>query len=283
MKAYTKQITDAEYFASPEMSKHTLDDFVADPWGFFRRLRDGIHEDTDTAAFAFGRAVHTAVLTPDALADTIAVQPAEIKTRRGKEWDKFSAENAGKTILTGKDFDRMTNLAETLKECDLAQSILNISEERELAIFWTAQGFEDIPLKSKIDALSVADGVCDVVIDLKTCSDASPDAFLKSCDAFGYDIQAAFYMDACEALYGTRPKAFAFVCAESEYPFTPAVYTFDADSDFIKAGRYGYISALKQYRAFRDKEIPVPVGYTGHNLDLPPWSKRLRAIKGDAQ
>lgn len=280
MKAQIQNITDAEYFASLRMSKHSLDEFSKNPWGFLKARAEGVVKDDDeTGSLLFGGAVHVAVLQPEKVADAIAICPETIKARRGKEWEKFSVENDGKLILKGDEFNKMQAAAESIKASELAYKLIGVSEMRETAIFWTADGFDDVPLKSKIDAMSVVDGKCDLVIDLKTTKDASPEAFAKSCETYGYHRQAAFYLDAVSALYGKMPDGFVFVVVENEYPFTPAVYTFDWDSEFILAGRAGYLSQLREYHEFSTGEKVVPTGFAEHNLPLPAWSKDLARLK----
>src|SRR5262245_45395032 len=51
----------------------------------------------DTTLFGVGRAIHAGILQPECLSLDFAV--FEGKTRRGKAWDKFEAENADRTIL----------------------------------------------------------------------------------------------------------------------------------------------------------------------------------------
>lgn len=269
-----------EYFSSPAISKHTLDDFERNPWGFFRRLaEDKKAEELDTPALAFGKALHTAFLQPQLADAETAVIPAEIKVKRGKVWEEFASENAGKTIISQDQNDALQGALSTLAKFKPATEILAASPDifREISIFWKHAKFPEIQLKSRLD-FAAANGR--VIGDLKTCADASPAGFAKACDAYGYARQAAFYLDATLAATGVAPEVFAFICIEKEYPFTPALYTFDADSDFINAGRVGYLVALKKFNDFSAQKFDeMPVGFSEHNLDLPPWNadyKRYR-------
>jgi len=273
-------LPDAVYFAADGISKHTLDQFEKNPWAFFRRLADVKPAPVEeTPALAFGTAVHCAILTPDKLADTVVAQPEDITYRRGKAWDIFKASNAGKTILTQDQMDCLLGLTETLKKFEPAKEILEAcsSDNREVATFWTHAKFPDLQLKSKLDFISDNGAL---VGDLKTCQDASPAGFAKACDQFAYARQAAFYLDAIEAATGKAPSVFAFLAIEKEYPFTPALYTFDADSDFINTGRIGYLLALRKYNEFAKQDFDkIPVGYSEHNLNLPAWNADLKRYK----
>jgi len=277
MNNCAKKISDEVYFASPEMSKHALDAFEKNPWGWLKAKEEGkTLGDEQTPAMIFGTAVHCAVLEAKEFETKACVLPDEIPVRRGAKYEVFVKKHPNRIILKAEEFERVKLCASAIAQCKSAEKLLGVCPEKELALFWTAQGFEEIPLKSKLDALSVEQGI---IIDLKTCADASTDAFMRSCESFNYHRQAAFYLDAFTAVYGVKPQGFAFVCVETEYPFTPAVYTFDTDSDFILAGREGYRSALALYSQLKSGEIPVPVGYREHNPSLPPWSKDLAKLR----
>jgi len=279
-KEIVHNLPDAEYFSAEGISKHVLDQFEKNPWAFFRRLKDGKPAPVEeTPALAFGTAVHCAILTPDKLDDTIVAQPEEITYRRGKVWEAFKAENAGKTILTQDQMDCLHALAETLQKFEAAKEILTACslDNREVATFWAHEKFPTLQLKGKLDFIS-DNG--QLVGDLKTCQDASPAGFAKACDQYAYARQAAFYLDAVEAITGKAPAVFAFLAVEKEYPFTPALYTFDADSDFICTGRIGYLLALRKYNEFAKEDFDkIPVGYSEHNLQLPAWNNDFRKYK----
>ena len=57
----------------------------------------------------------------------------------------------------------------------------------------------------------------DIVLELKTTVDVSPRAFARTRRRFGYDLQAAHYVDAVERMTGARPR-FAFVAVELGAP-----------------------------------------------------------------
>lgn len=65
------------------------------------------------------------------------------------------------------------------------------------------------------------------IADLKSCRDASPQAFSKAIQQFGYHISAAHYLEGDHILHGRRPKQFIFICQESEPPYLVAVYVLE--------------------------------------------------------
>lgn len=264
-------VPEAEYHALPRLSKHALDDFAKCPYAFFRRKAepDKAPAPEQTDAFDIGTLVHAAVLEPERFGAEFVALPADIKTRRGKAYDAFVAENAGKTVVKGEHRDLAVEISAALSACPPAARVLNLCPRREVSLLWSEPAS---PMKARVDFMSPS-GV--VIGDLKTANDASPDAFVKAADAFGYDIQAATYLRAARAL-GMSPELFVFIVVEKTFPFTAGVYAFDADCDFVRAGENALLSRLAAYGEYQanPKKAIEPFAWEAKNLSLPPWSKR---------
>jgi len=108
------------------------------------------------------------------------------------------------------------------------------------------------------------------VMDVKTTSDASPEAFGKSAWNLGYHVQAAFYRRVISEATGTTPD-FIFGCVESERPHLVAYYSvpqylldyadglidcaLERYAECMRSGVWpGYVSAIEM------QELNVP-GY----------------------
>lgn len=262
---------DVAYRAIKRVSKHDTDLFAKNPYAWMQSLENPIEEEP-TPAMQFGTAVHAAILEPDKYAKEFAVMPDTIKTRRGKEWDAFKAEHEGATIIKAEEAQLIEGICATLRKNDIAQKILDATaqEWREVSIMFQLCGVE---CKSRIDGITV-DGT---VWDLKTAADVSPDAFMRSCDDFAYDVQAAMYIRAAEAA-GINVTNFAFVAVEKTFPFTPGIYTFSRDSDFVRAGEMELLRRLGDIARWKRGDMLIPAGFVEHNLPLPPWSKRAKRL-----
>ena len=275
---------DASYRRIDRLSKHALDDFWKNPYAFVARKVAGTKPvSDDSPALAAGRAVHAATLTPDAFASQYAIQPEHIKVRRGKEWELFSASAAAqdREVIRKDDFDFASRVAEAVAASSNGKSLLKTVPLREVSLLWTetTESYEAVRMKARVDFMS-KNGV--IVGDLKTTSDASPEAFARDADAFGYDIQAAVYLRALRA-NGFSPSVFVFLVVEKEFPFVVSSYSFDSDSEFIRAGELAFVTRIEEYaRIMRDPAgyASRAQGWTSHNLDLPSWSKRLAALRG---
>ncbi len=140
---------------------------------------------------------------------------------------------------------------------------------REVSAFWV-DGKYGVPCKARFDLLNHG-GIGDV----KTCADASPDAFVKSIGSFYYHLQAAFYFNAAEhALEGT-PEFFAFIAVESEPPYEVACYQLDSAS--LLAGARLADIALARYKAAIDSGKWPGYVQTIEKISAPRWALRMAA------
>ena len=85
-----------------------------------------------------------------------------------------------------------------------------------------------------------------LVTDLKTTSARSREEFLRSCQRYDYDRQAAYYLDAIAAPPAHRPR-FCFLAIQKQKPFSVWRFDFAGDSDFITKGRQKYRFLLDQW------------------------------------
>lgn len=109
-----------------------------------------------------------------------------------------------------------------------------------------------------------------VIPDLKSTNDASPQAFSKTIANFGYDIQAAFYLDIANTL-ALKKDCFAFIVCEKDPPFAVAVYQIFPED--VEIGRQKYRRLLNRYL-----ECVCANSWPGYSTDiqfigLPAWAK----------
>lgn len=86
------------------------------------------------------------------------------------------------------------------------------------------------------------------ILDVKTAASAKPDAFARSVQSYGYDVQAAAYIEAVEFL---RPDlvgrvTMRFVVAETEPPY--AVTPITLDGQFKALGRAKWLAACARWK-----------------------------------
>ena len=109
-----------------------------------------------------------------------------------------------------------------------------------------------------------------IIVDLKTCKDASPDGFAKHVANFAYHVQAAHYLDGFEALTGGKAAGYVWIAVESEAPHAVAIYT--ADAEMMERGSLQRTKALDLIATCRHEGkwpgYPVEV----QRISLPAWA-----------
>lgn len=102
------------------------------------------------------------------------------------------------------------------------------SEHSEMTVLAEIDG---CPVRAMIDNAPPAKPY---LVDLKTTTDASPDACLRSVIRFGYDVQAAHYLDCWRAATG-EDRTMRFVFVEKDPPFGVGVVELYANEDHTDA------------------------------------------------
>lgn len=267
---------DAEYRKLARLSKHDSDEYVRNPFAYFKRKEAGYHREP-TEAMKLGTALHMKVLEPELFEQTYVAVPESIKVRRGKEWDAFVQANEGKECLRLSQYVQISAMASALTSFEPNKPIFEATprEWREVVLL---SELLDIPIKSKVDMICPEKGI---IVDVKTASDASPEAFARQCAEFAYDVQAAWYAMNAEA-NGLNIKQICFFVVENEFPYVTGTYTFDRESPFVMAGEMEVKRRLSNYSldlAFPDMET----GWDVHDLELPSWCKRLKLYNESKQ
>ena len=185
-----------------------------------------------TQAMEFGRAFHLAILEPQVFSEQVVVYSG--KTKRGKAWDEFCQENEGKTIITEIEFECIKGMENVLfSNKDIARKLHG---NKEIPMVWQ-DPLSSVLCKGKVDIINGGQ-----IVDIKTTQDASFEAFRRSAYKYGYNRQAAFYLDGFDA------KEFIFIVIEKKAPYNVGVYL--CSKDFIESGREEYSNLLMDYRKY---------------------------------
>jgi exodeoxyribonuclease VIII len=193
-------------------------------------LYDKTHRREDTVGLACGRAIHTAVLEPEKFESEYIVFPG--KTRRGKEWDAFKEEHAGKaTILKANERDDALAAAEAVKRHpDVAAFMKDGVSEQSFKWVDDATG---LTCKCRVDWIG------GVLFDLKSTGDIHERKFGNIAARLMYHGQIAMYADGA----GHAGPVY-IVAVEGDAPHDVSV--FEVTADALYAGRELYQGFLKQ-------------------------------------
>lgn len=153
-------------------------------------------------------------------------------------------------------------------------------------------------------AFAILHHVKDIIGDLKTTEDASPEGFAKSIANWRYDVQHAYYMDGTRlaleqgkcnppqegkaelSVYWTDPvtgvlcrcrpdfwrgypKHFAFIAVEKKPPYAVGVYVLDSEG--VEIGRAQYQHDLRVYAECVRTGVWPGYGDKIQTISLPGW------------
>jgi hypothetical protein len=257
-----RQLKDEEYFNEFRSYLSSSD--------LRRLLRSPAHYKNPTRiespAMAFGSLAHAFVLEPHtAEARYRTKSDVDGRTKEGKavrDWEASLTAQQGIQFVSRSDYDAATNIAASVRT-HLGASSLFAGGVAETA--GVIDGFSDINARIKPDYRTDRH-----IVDLKTCVDGRQDAFCRSVINFGYEVQAAFYLDVAEAIDGKKRK-FYWVAVEKDAPYAVAVY--EASEAMIERGRTQYKKAIQLYLECAEYDVWPAYSQQVQTLDLPTWVK----------
>jgi hypothetical protein len=246
-------------------------------WSKLKRLgRSGAHFNharlqphVDTDPMKLGRITALAVFEPERFRAEVAV--FEGKVRSGKDWDDFVELNPDSEIATKAMHETALAIGRAVRADKDAMRYLS-GGKGEQTVLWTyrmppageLEGWE-VQIKSRLDFITAAD----VVSDLKTTIDASPEAFGRTCMNLDYLAQGAMYVDGVKAVTG-REMPYVFVAVEKSAPYVVQVY--EVDEEQLQLGRDRYRGLLATYNAYAQASR-WPGYFDGPTkLVLPQWA-----------
>lgn len=218
--------------------------------------------------FSFGKAAHTLLLGEDGFRDQFVVRPEKWKdwrTDAAKAW-RSEQQAAGRTVLNADDIVAIRHIAKQLAADPLVQSGI-LQGKVEHSLVWQDK-ITGVWLKSRPDVIPSADGV---LVDLKTTTDASPEAVVNAIKNHGYALQGALAGMGMEAVLGVQMTDFVLVWIEKSSPY--AVNISPVDSEWIYWARRQLRRAIDTFaKCVETNEWP---GYSGEaTAFMPPWLKK---------
>ncbi|MFY7908429.1 MAG: PD-(D/E)XK nuclease-like domain-containing protein [Emticicia sp.] len=197
----------------------------------FKNYLFGLNPFKPYKAFAFGSVLHSKLLEPH----SPIIIPQDV------------------------DIDLIENLISRIKQNRFCSWVLNGSHN-EMGILFNDKNTK-LPCKAKLDL------VCrkNIIVDIKTTSQRSYNAFVKSCYQYEYDRQAAFYLDAHNRQTPSK-SCFFFVGVQKKEPYDIFVFDALAHPNFIKDGRNKYQMLLQKWQE---------VGGIPNGFIAPSWNMNL--------
>jgi len=250
------------------VSKSSLDDLERSPWHYWSlHLAPGRPAREATPQMQAGTLAHCAILEPQALDARYVVGPdVDHRTKAWKEW--LATLPPGREAIDAAQLATAQAQAKAVRaHPELARAL---SDGRaEVSARWVDEA-TGVVCRCRPDWVWPVDAFGVVLVDVKTCPDASPRGFARSVAQWRYHVQAALYSDGFEAASGLQVHAFVFAAIENKYPFGVAAYTL-LDED-LERGRRAYRRNLAIYAECRRTDTWPGYPGTVQEIGLPRWA-----------
>ena len=258
-------------------AKRSLKDF----WYF----KQGHYDHGFVSHFDFGNACELALLDHGEFVDKVEIfdadkRPEPEKTfgsKLNKEWkqdfyDKAQSEN--KYVINAKGDQSFETIECILDSCYRDKTIQNVLKniDYQSSIFWTDKD-TGLNLKTRPDVIKSSKNV---IVDIKTTNDGSPEKFTKSLTNFDYPIQAAMQIDG--VLQGglmDKVDYYFWLVLEKSPPYSAQLYEFTMEDRVFIEEQYRFL--LKRIK--RADDLNFYPGYTDRadnelgiiRANIPPY------------
>lgn len=221
-----------------------------------------------TEAMEFGSLFHTAILEPSEVLKRYAIAPkCDRRTKEGKaEYARFTEFANGKSVISNDDYRLVLAMQDSISNHDEATRLIGSAGDIETTILWRDSATA-LPCKMRADKI-LRDRP--VILDLKTTTDTSPDAFARAVTKFGYAVQAAHYIEGYAQEFIAEPE-FVFIVVEKAPPY--AVGCYNLSDEWLAVARADRSRLMRLWRECEDKDKWL--GYPGMSVLHPPrWLMR---------
>lgn len=180
------------------------------------------------------------------------IELAAILRREGHTFDlwteiksAWSVGVEGKTVLTADQWDQLHAMRDAVMAHPAASYLMNLPGKAEQSVYWIDPK-TGVLCRCRPDYWTESN----IIVDVKTCIDASPEAFAKSIYNWRYHVQDVMYCDGVKIATGDEPK-FVFLAVEKDACVINgeakgvAVYVLDEESRAV--GLKEYRQALNEY------------------------------------
>lgn len=236
---------------------------LMEPAGPAKFAHERRHGQPYKKVYDFGTVAHSIVLGGPAPAiypeDTLS-KTGTIGTDKARAF-AAAARAQGLIPMKQTDFDTVMGMAEAIKQHREAMAILADAEVRTEVSGFRVDPETGMWLRCRFDAIGPAG-----IVDYKTTVDADPGLFARrTAHELGYHQQAAWYLDAAQALDLTDGP-FRFVLQEKKAPYLVSVV--ELDPMYLSIGRSRNRAAIDLYaKCLATDTWP---GFTGVSVAEPP-------------
>ena len=258
-----------EYHGHKEsISRSALMDFIASPHRYYaNHINPKRPARTSTPAMQFGQAFHDFILEHESFNARYAIEPEKVLLKDvGREkYDAFKArcneiEMLNQVVLSNADWGRLLDMNDALLNSKAMELVTGGTFEQ--SYFWEDEE-TGLVVKARPDILHA-----NMIVDLKTCADASPRAFQASMVKGGYHVQGAMIQEAVRRVEGREIDTVINVAIETSYPYSIGIYIIDEVA--LSEGHYQFKKALVDLKHAIGHNVWEDYGV--QTLSLPAWA-----------
>lgn len=261
-----KKDSNEEYHSSGYLGKSKLANLLITPYHFKYALEN---PQPPTSALELGTAFHCLVLEPSVFEKEYYVLPQGFTmcSKENKELYQQIVENGLKPIKS-KDYDTICKMRDSVVNTKFVNGLLN--GEHEIS-YYAEDEQTGVKVSCRCDSRRDIGENEGVIVDLKTCTSASPDNFTKDAVKYHYDMQSYQYKSIIDKYEG-KPHRFVFICVEKTPPYAVGIY--EASDLFLQHGKDLYRECVGLYK--HCSETNDWFSYNGEDkqinqLGLPSW------------
>lgn len=253
----------AEYHAIDALSASALKEIRKSPAHYWAWKHNQSRKESD--AMRFGTAVHCAVLEPGRFANEYVICPKfDGRTTAGKEAKKaWELHNKGKTAIESDEMEAVKQCTRSILSNPIVGPLL-FKGKAEVSLF----GQDDetgVDMKARLDYLTD-----DMILDVKTTDDASPKGFERTVALYGYDIQAAHYLEM------SQRSRFLFIAIEKTAPYAVGVY--ELDDELLEFARIERRARINLYASCKEMDSWPAYAPVINKISLATWRKKTETV-----
>lgn len=262
-------LSNDEYHADPAISRTGMMMFDQSPYKYWANYLNPSRPSKEmTPAMTFGKAFHEFILEPEEFKKHFAPEPPKVLLKNvGREqyeaYKKHCAEleATNKIILSDDEYLTLLKMRDALMNNSAAKELIE-GAVYESSYFWKDE-HSGLMLKARPDILHE-----NMIVDLKTCADASPRAFQYAIADGGYHVQGAIIRDGVHELQGRLINNVINIAIEKKYPYSIGIYLIDEYA--LEAGQAKYKQICLDMKESINSQTFGDYGI--QTLGLPKWA-----------
>lgn len=252
-----------EYHAHPALSRGGIAKLLVTP-AHYRHSIEAKEELPTSDALRLGAAFHLLLLEPKQFPERVAIGPDV--ARNTTVWKDFAKDFPRHLLIKNEEYQKLLEMANAILAHPAAKEVLTGNGMIEASMFWT-------DLETGVECRARADWLRHdgLMVDVKSCVSAAPEAFARAVHDKNYHVQDAHYRDGFSTIMKSESPGFVFIAVEKTPPYAVAVYVLEPE--FLAIGSARRRRGLDLYAQCKAADHWPAYPQTITPLAAPRWVK----------